>query len=212
MAEEGLERAYLCSDTDMADWPGTARLVGAWGDEGEPLTTITSDYEAWIRPLGNEAGMATGNLDSMRWQGHPEEKLFEYTPDPDPELPPLVEERYPSTNRPFTLQIERTLITDDGFPHIPHGWKVTMLSDDPLRDITARAIGIYNSSGGYLYTTGAFIDDGSGTFFTECPVGQRTADEADIFFKLLLGASPEGAWDLLIGSPDSDRLFWLADQ
>ena len=87
-----------------------------------------------------------------------------------------------------------------------------MLSEDPLRDITARAIGIYTDADVYLYTTGAFIDDGNGTFFTECPVGQRTADEVDIYFKLLLGSAPEGAWTVPVGNADSEALFWSSDQ
>ena len=199
MATNGIDNAYLT--TNNTGWPVSMLQVGAWDEyTGEPLGAIDSAYTDWIRPLGNDAGVATGHLDSMRWQGHSEPKYFE------------TDERYPAYNRPFSLQIERTLITDDGFPHIPHGWKVTMVSDDPLRDITARAIGIYNDAGGYLYTTGAFIDNGSGIFFTECPVGQRKASEERINFKLLLGSAPEGAWSLAIGDETDTREFWAGDQ
>ena len=210
MNTNGIQNAYLTTTTE--GWPVSRDIVGMWDEySGEPLGAIAAAYNDWIRPLGNDNGMATGFLDSMRWQGHSEPKFIEFE-QPDPELPPTVAERYPDYRRPFTLQIERTFITDDGFPQIPHGWKVTMLSEDPLRDITARAIGIYNDSGGYLYTTGAFIDDGTGTYFTECPVGQRTADEVQINFKLLLGSAPEGAWVLPVGDEGDARQFWADDQ
>jgi hypothetical protein len=208
MASNGTDNAYLTTNPD--GWPVSMVQVGSWDEyTGEPMSPISSAYTGWIRPLGNEDGMATGFLDSMRWQGHSEPKFFTYD-DTDPEN--IVAERYPSDNRPFSLKIERTLITDDGFPQIPHGWKVTMLSADPLRDITARAIGIYNDAGAYLYTTGAFIDDGTGTYFTECPVGQRTADEVQINFKLLLGSAPEGEWVLTVGKSDTTAEFWATDQ
>lgn len=209
MAENATERAYLTHSS--ADWSGvTHDVVGEWDETtGEPLGLIGLAYADWIRPFGNEDGVATGNLDSMRWQGHPEPKWYEYD-DTDPEN--IQTQRYPDTNMPFTLQIERTFIDDDGFPQIPHGWKVTMLSADPLRDITARAIGIYDDNDNYLYTTGAFINDGTGTYFTECPVGQRTADEVRINFKLLLGSAPEGAWVLPIGQASDSRQFWATDQ
>lgn len=209
MAENATDRAYLSHSN--ADWSGvTHTVVGEWDEiTGAPAGPIDLAYQDWIRPFGNEDGIATGNLDSMRWQGHAEPKWYDYD-DTDPE--DIQTRRYPVTTMPFTLQIERTLITDDGFPHIPHGWKVTMLSEDPLRDITARAIGIYDANDNYLYTTGAFIDDGTGTYFTECPVGQRTADEVDIHFKLLLGSAPEGAWSLPIGKDTDARQFWASDQ
>jgi hypothetical protein len=208
MATNATDNAYLT--TNNTGWPVSMVQVGSWDEyTGEPMSVITSDYADWIRPLGNDDGVATGFLDSMRWQGHSEPKWFQYD-DTDPG--DVQAERYPAYQRPFTLQIERTFINDDGFPQIPHGWKVTMLSADPLRDITARAIGIYNDAGDYLYTTGAFIDDGTGTYFTECPVGQRTADEVQINFKLLLGSAPEGAWTLPVGQGSDAREFWSSDQ
>jgi len=51
------------------------------------------------------------------------------------------------------------------------------------------ALYIQNSSGGYLYTTGALIrnaeDDG---WFTECPAGQADASLEDVYFHWILGA------------------------
>ena len=62
----------------------------------------------------------------------------------------------------------------------PWGWVVFMLSDDPGRDITARAIGVYSDAAAtnFLFTTGAFINDGKygDVFYTECPPGNRDTD------------------------------------
>jgi hypothetical protein len=85
-----------------------------------------------------------------------------------------------------------------------------MISDDPARDITARAIGIYTDTWAYQYTTGAFVDDGSGNFYTECPIGQRTADPDPVYFALLLGAAQEGRW--VLDGTTSESQFWSSDQ
>ena len=89
-----------------------------------------------------------------------------------------------------------------------------MISNDPGRDITARAIGVYSDPEctAYLYTTGAFVDDGSGNYYTECPVGQRQPTDAQVNFALLLGAAQEGFFNLPEGGGDADAQFWQSDQ
>jgi hypothetical protein len=98
----------------------------------------------------------------------------------------------------------------------PWMWRVDMISDDPQRDITARAIGVYSdpAATNFLYTTGAFVDDGSGNFFTETPPGNRTATAEPVYFALLLGAGQEGIFQLqaLEDGADAEALFWSADQ
>jgi hypothetical protein len=92
-----------------------------------------------------------------------------------------------------------------------------MLSDDPLRDITARAIGIYTDPEAtiFQYTTGAFINDGKygDVFYTECPPGNRLATADPIYFALLLGAAQEGIFqlDALADGAEATALFWSAD-
>ena len=209
--------AYLYNTaTGADDWPPSALVLGAWNEDdglqfgqyfdtdgetvlGTVVFPIQANYEAYIRPLGNDNGIATGNLDSHRWQGHSEAKFM------------MENIRYPATNMPFTLKITREDHTSD--PTWPGwGWRVDMMSDDPLRDITARGIGIYSDPdwNNYLYTTGAFVDDGSGNYFTECPIGQRTAVPDPVYFALLLGAAKEGTWTLIANS--SEAQFWSADQ
>ena len=189
----------------VSDWGGDAFVLGQWEPNGEPVS-MHSDYQLY-RPLGNEAGVATGDLTAQGRQGWT--VRYQEWDDTDPEDIKAV--IYPVTNMPFQLQIERQYIDDDGFPQIPHGWKVTMISEDPARDITARGIGIYDANWNYLYTTGAFVPDGD-TYSTVCPVGQRTADEVDVYFKLLLGSAPEGEWVLPIGTAGDIRQFWENDQ
>ena len=63
MADDGTNIAYLYNGTDISEWPVTAWIVGTWDEStGEPLGAITSDYFDWIRPIGNDGGVATGVL------------------------------------------------------------------------------------------------------------------------------------------------------
>ena len=183
-----------------------ATLVGEWGNDGV-LNFIDDVVYSELRPFGNDAGLATDPLDIIHYQGH-SQRYMQSVPIADT-LP-----EYPANNQPFILHITRTKTTDDAWPHIPWGWTVSVISNDLLRTITARAIGIYNEAGDYQYTTGSFVDDGNGGFHTVCPVGNRTANPDSIYFKLLFGAAPEGAWQLtdLEEGATQTRLFWSEDQ
>ncbi len=214
------QQAYLYTGADITDWPPSASIVGAWDRQtglqegqyydvdgttvlGTPTYPVTADYTDYVRPLGNDNGRATGLLDSLRWQGMPEPKFLQDA------------QRYKDTDAPFTLKITRVEhVSPDPFPGF--GWVVEMLSDDPLRDITARAVGIYTDPEctAYLYTTGAFIQDGShdNHYYTECPVGQRQPTNAQVNFALLLGSVQEGFFNLPEGSDESEALFWSKDQ
>ena len=189
----------------ISEWPVTSILLGQWDPDGTPQS-IHVDYQLW-RPLGNDAGYATGDLTGQGRQGW----AYRYQAiivDPDPDVPD-VGSIYPMNHLPFKLKITREDHTSD--PTWPGwGWRVDMISEDPARDITARAIGIYTVSWVYQYTTGAFVDDGSGNFYTECPIGQRTADPDPVYFALLLGAAQEGRW--VLTGDTSQSQFWSSDQ
>ena len=77
-------------------------------------------------------------------------------------------------------------------------WKMTLVSDD----VTNLALYIQNSSGGYLYTTGALIDNGDGTWYTECPAGQADATPEDVYFHWILGAGRISSDFLYAGTED----------
>ena len=259
---DGIDKqAYLVANYNAPDWPISTYIVGAWDRStglqegqsydidgttviGTPTHPLQSDYFDYIRPLGNnDNGSATGELDSMRWQGAPEQK---YAQD---------DNRYPASNRPFDLLITRQAVgvgalpwdsgttyntgdfaesagsvwessQDNNLNNTPFGgspfwdlvsapgwgWRVDMISDDPLRDITVRAIGVYSDPEctQYLYTTGAFIDDGSGNYFTECPAGQRTGTPDPVYFALLWASVQEGFFQLIdeADGAEGEALFW----
>lgn len=222
IATNATESAYLVGSGGFSGWDAlvSAYIIGSWDhvtglQEGQsydidgitvigaPAHPVTADYEEWVRPLGNESGRATGLLDSPRWQGHAEQKFLQD------------DQRYKDTNAPFTLKITRVEhVAPDPFPG--WGWSVEMLSEDPLRDITARAVGIYSDPEctAYLYTTGAFVQDGShnNNYYTECPTGQRTVTPDQVNFALLLGSIQEGFFNLPEGSDTTEALFWTKDQ
>lgn len=208
--------AYLSADIE---WSENAYIVGSWDSEtglrygqtydaeggviGTPEHAIHPDYLEFINPLGNRAGQATGHLDTLRWQGHPEAKFLQD------------DRRYPDTDAPFQLKIERVYHdgTDPTFTIEGWGWTVTMISADPVRDITARGIGVYSDPEctQYLYTTGAFINE-NGTYLTRCPSGQVQPTDAQVNFALLLGSAQEGFFNLPAGSSTTEALFWSKDQ
>lgn len=262
------KRCYLFSGI-LGDWSGSPSatvLVAFTRDTGlqegqsydinddivgTPTYPVASNYWTYVRPLGNEAGKATGPLRTLRWQGQPERRYVEGTTSSN-----LSE--YPNTNAPFNLKITRedygstALPWDSGTTYNtgdfatsggmwrslqdnninntpfggsaywefinqtgPWGWRVDMLSADPSRDITARAIGVYSDpeATSYLFTTGAFVNDGNGNYFTECPAGNRTANADPIYFALLLGAAQEGIFALEAPEEgaEAQALFWAAD-
>ena len=222
IASNASESAYLVGSGGFAAWEAlTSTMVGSWDSEtglqegqtysadspsgivGTPTHPVTADYADWIRPLGNDAGRATGLLDAMRWQGHAEEKYLQD------------DKRYPDTNAPFTLRLERVL-HPGGEPEYPvagWGWTVTMVSADPVRDITARGIGIYSDPEctAFLYTTGSFnLEDGE--YKTHCPPGQVQPTDAQVNFALLLGSAQEGFFNIPEGAGEAEALFWSKDQ
>ena len=210
--EQGGKNIYLSVEKlDQGD------LIGGWDNAGNMLDAVDPIYDVLV-PVGNDAGISTGDISYHGYQGHNirhrQESVGQF--------------EYPADNQAFKLRITRTLTTDDSWPHIPWGWLVEMLSEDPERDITARAIGVYDEAGAYLYTTGAFVlmdfEDGgfdeegnpiiTQRYATVCPVGQRTAEAEPVHFKLLLGSAPEGAWvlkDLNEGATQT-RNFWQGDK
>lgn len=217
----------------------TGYLVGEWFNDGSLVNYDETIFNE-IKSLGNikeetidesgnvietVTGIASDSIQINTYQGHLQRKVQVDPVYNEDEIPPYMPE-YPSNNQPFSLRITRTYITDDGYPEIPWGWTVEMLSNDPNRDITARAIGVYENNGNYLYTTGAFVlmdfDDidihGNPVvvqrYASVCPVGQRKANPETVYFKLLLGSAPEGSWnfnDLNEGAVQT-KLFWEFDK
>ena len=265
----GVPTTAFLTNTDISDWPIEAYVIQAWdnnqrkgkgylqkgqtfgvGDvvEGTPDQPLNSEYFEFLRPLGNESGVATGFLDTVRWQGHPEAK---WTDD---------DTRYQDSDSPFTIKFTRENIgadaplwdnatqyftgdyvqqplgttwvaSQDSLNETPFGgsafwdiqsnpgwgWRAEVISDDPLRDITARAIAIYSDPAwtAFLYTSGAFIlDGGTGLYTSVTPDGQRTASPDPVYYSLLWGSLQEGNWQLIDQDAGDfeDRLHWMLDQ
>ena len=260
--------AYL-SQAAIGAWPGSAILIQAWdtnqargkgylqrgqsygiGDvvEGTPDQPLHPDYFAFIRPLGNQSGVATGFLDTVRWQGHPEAK---FTND---------DNRYQTSDMPFDLKFTRENIgadapvwssivpyftgdyvqsplgttwqaSQDSLDETPFGgspfwdfinspgwgWRAEIMSEDPLRDIQARAIAIYSDPAwtAFVYTSGAFtLDGGTGLYTSVTPDGQRTATPDPVYYSLLWGSLQEGNWQLINQNEGGfeTREHWFLDQ
>lgn len=67
-------------------------------------------------------------------------------------------------------------------------------------DVNALSIAIYDAQGNYLYTTGALIDTGNGSWYTECPAGQADPIPEDVYFKWLLGSANISSLEVYKGS------------
>lgn len=205
---------YLCSEDVTGQYPGS-KLIGAWRADGRVATDnqdppqpipIDPDYEAFIRPFGNADGAATGSLGFHSWLGNGQRHV---RVDPeDGSLP-----QYPADLQPYIVTVQRTYIDDDGYPHIPHGFTFRINFADPATVPSARSFGVYADAEctQYLWTPGAFVDV-DGVWTIECPVGQRTAEESEWHFAMLLGAAQEGRFTLPIGTQSMTWHFFTADQ
>lgn len=206
------KEAYLYTSDNPDAWPEGHVVVGAWGDggaqdgqsidsegkvTGTPKFPLQEAYGQKIAKMRNsDNGDATGERDSLRWQGHSEKKLMDDG------------ERYPLDNKPFVLRITRQFIESN-----PSGWgfKVEIISDDPNRDVKARRISVYDDEWKKLYSTGAFVmDQSTGLYTTTTPAGKRTETPDPIYFALTEGSVQEGRWQF--DNPDDgavvERLFW----
>lgn len=188
-------------------------LVSAHHDDGVALF-LSTGYNDLVQ-FGNDAGMATDQLDYHHWQGHKQRQM--QMPD---EIVPDTLPQYPADIQPITLTMER--VWDDTPGWEGWGWLATIEFSDPNRAPDARAIGIYDSGWNYLYTTGAFIwtdtgevdADGQPIFKwrTNNPAGRATATKESVFYGLLWGSIPEGQIELPPDTDEQTRNFWDRDQ
>lgn len=192
------DKVYLLPHTD-AD----ATRVGEWDNDGS-LVYMDDVVYAELRPLGNDAGMATDDLDLTHYQDHAQRHL-QLTPQVDT-LP-----EYPVDTQPFTVTMERQWDDTPGWEG--WGWKFIVKFADPSRDATARAVGIYSDPEckEYLYTTGELIEEGA-VYVAENPAGKATAEKEPVYYALLLGSAQEGIMNLPVESETQTKLFWEHDQ
>ncbi len=190
-------------------------LVGHWGNDGSKVFCDEAMYQTHFRAFANtEDGFATDGLDFHHWQGHKQRQMQVAAE----EEPVVGHAEYPATDQPFSLSMEHFEVTEGTWQG--HGWKCWMLSNDPNRDILARAIGIYSDPAceNYLYTTGAFVMTDTGEVdeldnpilrpMCECPLGQLKAEKEPIHYALLLGSAQEGVMNLPVETDVLINNFW----
>ena len=190
--------------------PEIINSIAIWDYDGVAQTAIDLAAYETIRPLGNEAGQATGELVYHYVLGHAPRQL-----EPG--------RLYPVTNSPFDLEIRHQQITEGTWQG--WGWRAEMHGDSGSRDPGVRAIGIYSDADctQYLYTTGAFVQgvsawqlDGNGNpltvWYTECPLGQLRPSRGDWYIAVLYAALQEGHQTLPETQDTIRYLFWENDQ
>lgn len=200
---------YMSTEDTSASYAGS-KLLGQWNEDGSVPegVTIDADYTAFVNPAGNASGEAPETVAIINWLGHHPERAIRELIEGDETLP-----YFPADNQPFIVRVARTVILDDGYPQIPHGFTFMIEFADPTRAPDARSFGVYSDAGctQYLWTPGAFslID---GVWTINCPVGQRTAEPQDWHFAMLFGAAQEGRFTLSIGQQSETRYFFEHDQ
>ena len=127
--------------------------------------------------------------------------------------------QFPADKQPYQVTVERTVILDDGFAHIPHGFVFRIQFAAPDTQPTARSFGVYSDveCTQYLWTPGAFQnagpdDEGDTIWQINCPVGQRTAEPQDWHFAMLLGSAQVGKFTLPASQQSTTRYFFEANR
>ena len=203
---------YLSSEDTSADYAGS-RLLGGWGEDGLAITAIDPDVAEYLQPAGNVEGEAPTSVAFNHFMGHAPERAITDTPAADT-LP-----QFPADKQPYQVTVERTVILDDGFAHIPHGFVFRIQFAAPDTQPTARSFGVYSDveCTQYLWTPGAFQnagpdDEGDTIWQINCPVGQRTAEPQEWHFAMLLGAAQVGKFTLPVGQESTARYFFEANR
>ena len=207
-----LWHVYLSSEDTTVDYAGS-RLLGGWDESGLAITAVDPDVAEYLQPAGNVEGKAPSTLAINHFLGHKPERAVQETP-AENTLP-----QFPADRQPYQVTVERTVITDDGFEHIPHGFRFVIQFTAPGTEPTARSFGVYSDEActQYLWTPGAFVnagtdDNGNTIWRIDCPVGQRTAEPQEWHFAMLLGAAQVGKFTLPVGQESTARYFFEANR
>ena len=200
------------SQDDPMLWPefATSTLIGSWDFEGVLQGVLDPDYFV-IRPIGNDDGLATSELQYSYGFGWKQRQLQD--------VPALnTTALYPADNQPIILTMASRWDDTAGFEG--WGWIATIEFADPKRPPDARAIGIYDDAWGYLYTTGAFVWTDTGELDAEGdsifkwqtvnPAGRVTVDPEPFNYALLFGSAQEGR--MRLETESRTDYFWEKNQ
>ena len=200
--------------------PGDSLVAATNPFTGLPVAPTDEDLYLQIRPLGNDAGQATGPLGYHGWAGTPVRVLG----DPDATYEPA--RLYPGPDIPFDAEARHKYFSTPATPSSTGwGFRYELIGKAETRDPSARAIGVYSDPEctQYLWTTGALqlgnsdwqTDDLGNpieVWYTDSWDGDRPDDQKDWHIAMLLGSAQEGHQTLPIGSDGIRYLFWEFDQ
>ena len=198
-------------------------IIGVWDYDGVPVGAPDVDSYTAIRPLGNDAGQATGTLGYHHVMGHAPRMLG------DPEAADPIERLYPADDQPFAIEVRHKEFTGNSNPEWDGwGWRAEIVGGAASRDPSARAIGIYSDEDAsqFLYTTGAFSEQPSAwqvdadglpltvwaTEYNPGLLGYPNDSKAPVHHACLLGSAQEGHASLQPEQESAYHEFWDHDQ
>ena len=193
-------------------------IIGVWDYDGVPIGAPEVDAYTAIRPLGNDAGQATGTLCYHHVMGHAHRMLG------DPEAADPIERLYPADDQPFEIIIDHFWYEQAEFSG--WGFLAEIAGGAASRDPSVRAMAVYSDPEHtqYLWTGGAFRQgpsrlgqvDSEGNpltvWFSDTPAGFRTAEKTPWNLAVLWASVQEGTCIL---DPDAGRItlqFWSHSQ
>ena len=198
-------------------------IIGVWDYDGVPIGGPDVDAYTAIRPLGNDAGQATGTLGYHHVMGHAPRMLG------DPEAADPIERLYPADDQPFAIEVRHKLFEGASNPEWDGwGWRAEIVGGAASRDPSARAIGIYSDEDAsqFLYTTGAFSEQPSdwqvdaeglpltvwATEYNPGLLGYPNDSKAPVHHACLLGSAQEGHATLQPEQEAAYHEFWDHNQ
>ncbi len=116
----------------------------------------------------------------------------------------------PAVTEPTFGSLTAHVVREPGWNDVL-GYRFTLVGYDDTFVPTNLAMAVYSGAdcNGYLYTTGAFKDDGDGVYYAICPPGQEPGD-VDIHFGMLEGSLSVSCFTLPGGTPE--KVFNVYDE
>ena len=200
--------------------PGDSLVAATDPFTGLPVAPTDEDLYLQIRPLGNDAGQATGPLGYHGWAGTPVRVLG----DPQSTYEPA--RLYPGTDIPFDVTFRHKWF--DAAEWSGWGWRVELSPDFEMsgRDPADYFVAIYQAAactvedfwyqaGGFVLSPSEFVEGSPMAYATEYNQAELgSPDKTDIHNGICKGSIhiQEGFSTLTVAEDQHDYLFWEFDQ